>query len=132
MFDCIFQSLSEKTKKKTLPDGSPIIAVLVFSCNRITVQRCLDQLIKLRPNVDQFPIIVSQDCEHQQTADIIRSYKDQLLHIQQPDQSDIDIPVREKKFRGYFKIARHYGWALNQVFVEFGYETTIIVEGMKI
>ncbi|XP_033209026.1 alpha-1,3-mannosyl-glycoprotein 2-beta-N-acetylglucosaminyltransferase [Belonocnema kinseyi] len=121
-------SFSKETQKKTLPNGSPIIAVLVFSCNRITVQRCLDQLIKLRPNVDQFPIIVSQDCEHQQTADVIRSYKNQLLHIQQPDQSEIDIPPREKKFRGYFKIARHYGWALNQVFVEFGYETAIIVE----
>lgn len=48
---------------------------------------------------------------------------------QQPDQSDIEIPPKEKKFKGYFKIARHYGWALNQVFLEFGYETAIIVEG---
>ena len=50
-------------------------------------------------------------------------------NFKQPDQSDIDIPLREKKFKGYFKIARHYGWALNHVFLEFGFETTIIVEG---
>ena len=115
-----------------MPDGSPIIAVLVLSCNRITVQRCLDQLIKLRPSAEQFPIIVSQDCYHQPTSDVIKSYKEKVLHIQQPDQSFIDIPPGEKKFRGYFKIARHYGWALNQVFVELGYETAIIVEGKEL
>lgn len=37
-----------------------IIPVLVFACNRISVSRCLDQLIQYRPNPDQFPIIVSQ------------------------------------------------------------------------
>lgn len=51
------------------------------------------------------------------------------LLFQQPDQSDIEIPPKEKKFRGYFKIARHYKWALNQVFVKLGYSTAIIVEG---
>lgn len=114
--------------KDKLPDGSPIIAVLVLSCNRITVQRCLDQLIKLRPSAAQFPIIVSQDCQHHQTAEVIAQYGDQIMHIQQPDQSDIDIPPKEKKFRGYFKIARHYGWALNYVFFYLRYHTVIIVE----
>lgn len=134
---------------------------MVVSCNRVTVDRCLDQLIKLRPSKEQFPIVVSQDCDHRQTADVIGRYKNQLLHIkvlicdlrihnfptarfalfdisvvtfinllfQQPDQSDIEIPPKEKKFRGYFKIARHYKWALNQVFVKLGYSTAIIVEG---
>lgn len=37
-----------------------IIPVLVFACNRVSVSRCLDQLIQYRPNPDQFPIIVSQ------------------------------------------------------------------------
>ena len=67
---------------KTLPDGSPIIAVLVFSCNRVTVQRCLDQLINYRPSAEQFPIIVSQDCDHQQTTDVIKSYDDEVFLIQ--------------------------------------------------
>ncbi|XP_033337392.2 alpha-1,3-mannosyl-glycoprotein 2-beta-N-acetylglucosaminyltransferase [Megalopta genalis] len=111
-----------------LPDGSPIIAVLVFSCNRITVQRCLDQLIKYRPSIKQFPIIVSEDCQHHQTAEVIARYGDQIMHIQQPDQSDIEVPPKEKKFKGYFKIARHYGWALNHVFFQLRYNTVIIVE----
>lgn len=37
-----------------------VIPVLVFACNRVSVSRCLDQLIQYRPNPDQFPIIVSQ------------------------------------------------------------------------
>lgn len=40
-------------------DGN-VIPVLVFACNRISVSRCLEQLIQHRPNPDQFPIIVSQ------------------------------------------------------------------------
>lgn len=51
------------------------------------------------------------------------------MSFQQPDQSDIDIPPKEKKFKGYFKIARHYGWALNTLFMTLGFNTTIIVEG---
>lgn len=38
----------------------PIIPVLVFACNRISVSKCLDNLVEYRPNKYQFPIIVSQ------------------------------------------------------------------------
>ncbi|XP_075219838.1 alpha-1,3-mannosyl-glycoprotein 2-beta-N-acetylglucosaminyltransferase isoform X2 [Lycorma delicatula] len=46
----------------------------------------------------------------------------------QPDQSEIQIPPKEKKFKGYFKIARHYGWALNQTFFNFNFNNVIIIE----
>ena len=59
-----------------------------------------------------------QDCNHAETASVIRSYGDQVVFIQQPDQSEPVVPKNEKKFKGYFKIARHYGWALNQTFVQ--------------
>jgi len=49
--------------------------------------------------------------------------------MQQPDQNDIPVPPKEKKFKGYFKIARHYGWALNYTFFKFNFDTVIIVEG---
>lgn len=38
----------------------PVIPVLVFACNRVSVRKCLENLIEYRPNVNQFPIIVSQ------------------------------------------------------------------------
>lgn len=40
-------------------DG-PIIPILVIACNRISIRNCLNDLIRYRPNSDQFPIIVSQ------------------------------------------------------------------------
>ena len=46
----------------------------------------------------------------------------QVIYIQQPDLSEPVVPAKEKKFRGYFKIARHYGWALNQTFMEMGFD----------
>nr|CAI5862762.1 unnamed protein product [Callosobruchus analis] len=120
----------DSSKDKTLPNELQDVKlpILVFACNRITVSKCLDKLLKYRPDPDQFPIIVSQDCDHEETRDTILKYGSQLSLIQQPDQSDIQVPPKEKKFKGYFKIARHYGWALNQMFFNFNFSTVIIVE----
>ena len=48
---------------------------------------------------------------------IFIKYNVQLLDLSEPV-----IPPKEKKFKGYFKIARHYGWALNKTFVEMGFD----------
>jgi len=68
--------------EKILPDGGPVIAVLVFACNRVTVNKCIDQLLKYRPSREQFPIIVSQDCGHRPTADVIELYGDEITRIE--------------------------------------------------
>lgn len=49
--------------------------------------------------------------------------------MRQPDQTDIFVLPREKKFKGYYKISRHYGWALNTTF-KAGFDYVIIVEGL--
>jgi len=105
-----------------------VIPLLLFSCNRPTVNRALDLLLTYRPNKEQFPIIVTQDCGHKDTQAVIESYGDQIIYIQQPDLSEPVIPPKEKKFKGYFKIARHYGWALNKTFVDMGFDQVIVVE----
>jgi len=105
-----------------------VIPLLLFSCNRPTVNRALDLLLTYRPNKEQFPIIVTQDCGHKDTQAVIESYGDQIIFIQQPDLSEPVIPPKEKKFKGYFKIARHYGWALNKTFVDMGFDQVIVVE----
>ncbi|XP_005998175.1 alpha-1,3-mannosyl-glycoprotein 2-beta-N-acetylglucosaminyltransferase b [Latimeria chalumnae] len=112
---------------KTEP-SSPMIPVLVIACDRTTVRRCLDKLIQYRPSKEFFPIIVSQDCGHAETSQVINSYGDQVMHIKQPDLGDIPVPPEHRKFQGYYKIARHYRWALNQVFHTFKYEAVVIVE----
>lgn len=67
--------------KNRLENGEPVIAILVLSCNRVTVAQCLDELLRWRPSKEQFPIIVSQDCSHQPTTDVILSYGDQITLI---------------------------------------------------
>lgn len=104
----------------------PVIPILVFACNRVSVAKCLDNLLEYRPNVHQFPIVVSQDCADPATRTVIESYADVQL-ISQPDQSDIALLPKEKKFKGYYKIARHYGWALNETFRR-GYDFVVVVE----
>jgi alpha-1,3-mannosyl-glycoprotein beta-1,2-N-acetylglucosaminyltransferase len=108
------------------------IAVLVFACNRSTaIKNHLDQLIKLRPSKDKFPIIVSQDCEHEETTRVIQSYGTQLTLIHQPDQREIVLEKKMQKFLGYYKIARHYRWALNETFFTFQYKSVIVTEGWR-
>lgn len=56
------------------------------------------------------------------------SYKDEVQLIQQPDLSEPMVPPKDKKFKGYYKISRHYNWALDTTF-KYGYDFVIIVEG---
>lgn len=111
-------------------DEDSVIAVLVFVCDRPSIKRSLDKLFAYRPSEKKFPIIVSQDCgSHVATTQVLQSYEDRIVHIKQPDLSEISVPPKEKKMQGYFKIARHYGWALNYTFNILNHENVIIVEG---
>lgn len=122
---------------KEEPGGKEVIGpaqnykfgILVIACNRPTVKRCVDLLIKYRPSPEKFPIVVSQDCGDTQTAGVIKSYGDQVTHIQQPDLGDVKgVPGNMFHFMGYYKISRHYKWALTQMFDVMKYGTVIIVE----
>ncbi|XP_034730674.1 alpha-1,3-mannosyl-glycoprotein 2-beta-N-acetylglucosaminyltransferase a [Etheostoma cragini] len=119
---------SNKNGPKVVVPRQPVIPVLVIACDRVTVRRCLDKLLELRPSAELFPIIVSQDCGNAETAEVIRSYGNQVVHLKQPDLSDIAVRPEHKKFQGYYKISRHYRWALNQVFKTFFHSSVVIVE----
>ncbi|CAG4963995.1 unnamed protein product [Colias eurytheme] len=128
---------NEKTKElysnnlETQSIINPILPVLVIACDRITVKRCLDNLVKFRPNKETFPIIVSQDCGHNATYQVIKKYTDSdptISVVKQPDLSEIPLARAKVKFKGYYKIARHYKFALNYIFRSLGHEAVIIVE----
>uniref|UniRef100_A0A8C9MDX5 Alpha-1,3-mannosyl-glycoprotein 2-beta-N-acetylglucosaminyltransferase n=1 Tax=Serinus canaria TaxID=9135 RepID=A0A8C9MDX5_SERCA len=111
------------------PTGeAPVIPVLVLACDRSSVRRCLDKILRYRPSARRFPVIVSQDCGHAETAAVIASYGAAVAHIRQPDLSDVAVPPEHRKFQGYYKISRHYRWALGQVFRTFRYRAAIVVE----
>ncbi|XP_033105704.1 alpha-1,3-mannosyl-glycoprotein 2-beta-N-acetylglucosaminyltransferase-like [Anneissia japonica] len=121
--------LPQQRIKNDYSFSSVVLPVLLIACNRPTaVKRSLDTLLRHRPSEKQFPIVVSQDCGHAETEKVIRSYGDKVRLIKQPDLSEIKVPVQHKKFIGYYKIARHYRWALNQIFKELNYNAAIIVE----
>ncbi|CAI9732939.1 alpha-1,3-mannosyl-glycoprotein 2-beta-N-acetylglucosaminyltransferase-like isoform X2 [Octopus vulgaris] len=116
---------------RDFPTTSPeetVLPVLLIACDRTQVSRSLDQLIKYRKDPHKFPIVVSQDCGHVKTSMTIDRYKDKVTHIKHPDLSDINLPWPQTKFQGYYKIARHYRWAINQVLVKLNFSAVIIVE----
>lgn len=121
-------SSHEVQHNQNIVPNSSSIAILVIACNRPSISRCINKLLKYRKSKDEFPIIVSQDCVHERTSQVIKSYGKNLIHIHQPNQEEIKVPPKEKKFSGYFKISRHYKWALNQVFNTYKYGTAVIVE----
>ncbi|XP_062904211.1 alpha-1,3-mannosyl-glycoprotein 2-beta-N-acetylglucosaminyltransferase b [Mobula hypostoma] len=119
--------LAPTSAHRPLPQDGPL-PVLVIGCDRPTIRRCLDKLLLHRPSKELFPILVSQDCGHEETARVIASYGDQLLHLRQPDLSEPPVPPGHRKFQGYYRIARHYRWALNQVFHTYHYDAAVVVE----
>ncbi|XP_028985217.1 alpha-1,3-mannosyl-glycoprotein 2-beta-N-acetylglucosaminyltransferase a [Betta splendens] len=119
---------SNKNRAKVLAPPQPVLPILVIACNRVTVRRCLDNLLQHRPSAELYPIIVSQDCGHAETAEVISSYGSRVTHLKQPDLSEIAVRPEHKKFQGYYKISRHYHWALNQVFRTLLHSSVVIVE----
>ena len=74
--------LSTKTITIEKSHDEPI-AILVIACNRPNaVESHLKQLIDRRAKINKinkFPIIVSQDCNHKETAQTVEKYKDSLF-----------------------------------------------------
>lgn len=104
------------------------IGLLMISCNRPDISKALDAIIRYRPK-GNFPIIVSQDCGHEDTARVVQKYDHDVIHIRQPDLGPIhDLPASHKHFEGYYKISRHYKWALSEVFDALMFEQVIILE----
>jgi hypothetical protein len=69
--------------KNPLDKNSGKIAILVIACNRQNaIENHLRQLIERRAktnNIEKFPIIVSQDCNHAETARSIEKFSQSLF-----------------------------------------------------
>ncbi|CAG2229343.1 MGAT1 [Mytilus edulis] len=118
--DAVKKEKGNKLKTHGVKDTDPAthkIAVLMFSCDRTTVSRSLDSLLKIRPKGDGSLLLSLRTKE-----------KGLVTHIKHPNLTDINLPSPKKKFKGYYKIARHYKWALDQIFHKFNYTAVIIVE----
>ncbi|XP_077534489.1 alpha-1,3-mannosyl-glycoprotein 2-beta-N-acetylglucosaminyltransferase-like [Haemaphysalis longicornis] len=112
-------------------NGKEVIATLVLACDRVSVKRTLDQIISYRPSRELFPVIVSQDGYHNETSALLRQYQKEhgFAFIQQPDQTLLTKGITAIfNIEGYHRIARHYKWALTQVFERLEHTAVIVLE----
>lgn len=84
----IINRLKELNKRHHDFNG-PIIPIIVFACNRISVKNCLDDLVKYRPNSYQFPIIVSQVSYAQEYLEM-NSFNDKIVCVGKKYISSLD------------------------------------------
>ncbi|XP_010725407.1 alpha-1,3-mannosyl-glycoprotein 2-beta-N-acetylglucosaminyltransferase, partial [Meleagris gallopavo] len=64
-----------------------------------------------------------------ETAAVISSYGDSVSRLRPPHGSEAPpVPAEHRKFVGYYRISRHYRWALGHVFRELRYPAAIVVE----
>lgn len=80
VYNDLNETLVLREEKKSEQVGIKL-PVLVISCNRAkSVENHLKQLIKYRQGSEErFPIIVSQDCGDQETANMIESFGSHLF-----------------------------------------------------
>lgn len=112
---------------KVSPIGQVVVKIISKLINNTNTKSAIVDICSYTLFCDRF-----QDCNHEPTRIVLERYANApdsgVSLILQPDLTDILVPPKEKKFRGYFNIARHYRFALNHTFYVLGYESVIIVE----
>uniref|UniRef100_A0A914KR91 Alpha-1,3-mannosyl-glycoprotein 2-beta-N-acetylglucosaminyltransferase n=1 Tax=Meloidogyne incognita TaxID=6306 RepID=A0A914KR91_MELIC len=113
---------------ETIRQKEEQIALLVFCAKRpIAIKNHLEQLNRLRPSPELFPIFVSQDGFNIEVTNTIKEFNSKInyfTHLQHPEQK---LPPAKAK-DNYFRISQHYKWALDKIFLENGFKTVIITE----
>ncbi|XP_065867154.1 alpha-1,3-mannosyl-glycoprotein 2-beta-N-acetylglucosaminyltransferase [Euphorbia lathyris] len=123
----LIEDIDRKGLKKVV-DKVPVAAVVIMACNRADyLERTITSVLKYQTSVaSKFPLFVSQDGPNPDVRSKAMSY-DQLFYMQHLDSE----PVRTERpgeFIAYYKIARHYKWALDQLFYKHKLSRVIILE----
>nr|XP_039269152.1 alpha-1,3-mannosyl-glycoprotein 2-beta-N-acetylglucosaminyltransferase-like isoform X1 [Styela clava] len=122
----IQENVAEKIQNVKDDNDEFMIPIMITACNRPSVSRCLDKLFSVRGSqVDNFPIIVSQDCGDKATADVLNGYGDKITFVKH-DPEPVPQGVKSNLV-GYYKIASHYKFAINQAFHHFPSADSIII-----
>lgn len=106
-------------------DSSQIPVLIICAFRPLYLRRALDSVFKSRKQSNQFPITASQDGGQREVADLIQ---------QELRAGSIARHLRfqeKEKVRGggtYQRLAKHYRWALSQMFDVHGHEQVIILE----
>uniref|UniRef100_A0A0N5AZE7 Alpha-1,3-mannosyl-glycoprotein 2-beta-N-acetylglucosaminyltransferase n=1 Tax=Syphacia muris TaxID=451379 RepID=A0A0N5AZE7_9BILA len=121
---------SRITKKFDGGDVEPILVLVIASKRPIAIRNHLQQLLRNRPSVSQFPIVVSQDGVDVTTTNTIKEFINSTNNVTFMHHSNRKAPITtsQKEAKNYFFIAQHYKWALDKVFKETKFEQVIVTE----
>ncbi|KVH96565.1 hypothetical protein Ccrd_001346 [Cynara cardunculus var. scolymus] len=106
----------------------PVAAVVIMACNRADyLERTIKSILKYHGSVaSKFPVFVSQDGSNSDVRAKALSYSE-LTYMQHLDYEPVHTE-RPGELIAYYKIARHYKWALDQLFFKHNFKRVIILE----
>nr|XP_043607934.1 alpha-1,3-mannosyl-glycoprotein 2-beta-N-acetylglucosaminyltransferase isoform X2 [Erigeron canadensis] len=125
----VVQDLEKKGVKSLIRERQvPVAAVVIMACNRADyLERTIKSILKYHSSVAlKFPVFVSQDGSNSDVRKMAMGY-DQLTYMQHLDYEPIHTE-RPGELIAYYKIARHYKWALDQLFYKHSFNRVIILE----
>ncbi|KAJ4869905.1 hypothetical protein Rs2_48523 [Raphanus sativus] len=126
--DLIHTFESKGIAKLTEGGQVPLAAVVIMACSRADyLQRTVNSVLKYQtPIASKYPLFISQDGSNQAVKSKALSYN-QLTYIQHLDFEPV-VTERPGELIAYYKIARHYKWALDQLFYKHKFSRVIILE----
>ncbi|CAL5376890.1 unnamed protein product [Camellia sinensis] len=125
----LIQDLERKGLEKIIDKVQvPMAAVVIMACNRADyLGRTVESILKYQSSVaSKYPLFVSQDGEDPHVRSKALSYN-QLTYMQHLDYEPVHTE-RPGELIAYYKIARHYKWAMDQLFYKHNFSRVIILE----
>ncbi|KAH9654779.1 alpha-1,3-mannosyl-glycoprotein 2-beta-N-acetylglucosaminyltransferase [Citrus sinensis] len=112
----------------------PVAAVVIMACNRANyLERTINSVFKYVLTfryqgsvASKYPLFVSQDGSNPQVKSKALSY-DKLTYMQHLDFEPVHVD-NPGELTAYYKIARHYKWALDNLFYKHNFSRVIILE----
>lgn len=122
------EELEKKGVRSLTQEAQAVAAVVIMACNRADyLERTIKSILKYHSSVAlKFPVFVSQDGSNSDVREKAISY-DQLTYMQHLDYEPVHTE-RPGELIAYYKIARHYKWALDQLFFKHSFNRVIILE----
>ncbi|PKA60812.1 Alpha-1,3-mannosyl-glycoprotein 2-beta-N-acetylglucosaminyltransferase [Apostasia shenzhenica] len=125
----LVQDLEKKSVQRLSGEAEgPVAAVVVMACSRPDyLERTILSVLKYHYAVaSKFPLFVSQDGTNPDVKKLALSYS-QITYMQHLDFEPVHTE-RPGELIAYYKIARHYKWALDELFLKHNFNRVIILE----
>ncbi|KAB1199294.1 Alpha-1,3-mannosyl-glycoprotein 2-beta-N-acetylglucosaminyltransferase [Morella rubra] len=115
-------------QRRTNKEQVPVAAVVIMACSRADyLERTIKSVLKYQSSVaSKYPLFVSQDGTNPDVKSKALSY-DELGYMQHLDFGSIKTESPGELI-AYYKIARHYKWALDELFYKHNFSRVIILE----